>query len=202
MQRIIENDGFDIDQHVPDHGDPGHKTTLLHLAVEWEQEAILEYLLSKGANPNSTCSKGMTPLHLSSSVRGVAATVRKLIEAGALIDEVWVKNNGVSLTPLQKFFASKVENVDAIEFLLALREDPLDVDEAGIVRDDHRTVFLRWQELNKRDDGEAKISAGGEHSGSGEASGESEVDAAEKTAREAARRKKKNKKQKARKKSA
>jgi ankyrin repeat protein len=57
--------------------------TLLQVAIHWGRISSAEWLLKKGASPNTKRSKdGWTPLHQAAS-RGVASIVSVLLEHGA-----------------------------------------------------------------------------------------------------------------------
>ena len=57
--------------------------TLLHVAIHWGRIASAEWLLEKGANPNTARAKNFwTPLHQASS-RGNARIASALLEHGA-----------------------------------------------------------------------------------------------------------------------
>eukprot|EP00823_Brevimastigomonas_motovehiculus_P002093 TRINITY_DN1340_c0_g1_i1.p1 TRINITY_DN1340_c0_g1~~TRINITY_DN1340_c0_g1_i1.p1 ORF type:complete len:553 (-),score=229.39 TRINITY_DN1340_c0_g1_i1:874-2532(-) len=57
---VIKNPDFNLNQQI---ADQQHKPTFLHLAVKLLRPALVRALLEKGANPNSTTSRGETPLH-------------------------------------------------------------------------------------------------------------------------------------------
>jgi ankyrin repeat protein len=100
------------------------KRTALHTVVEQRNTSWLNYLLSKGADPNLADNRGMTPLLLacrSSYIAGVQA----LVKAGARIDEA----NVAGETPL--ISAVHARNTELMRVLLTAGANPDRPDATG-----------------------------------------------------------------------
>ncbi|KAJ8680152.1 hypothetical protein QAD02_015939 [Eretmocerus hayati] len=93
-------------------------STPLHLAIECRSEAIIEFLLIKGADCNIKNADGKTSLHLAFE-RKMNKVVRLILEGLDLIEENHVDNNGLSWLHI----ACIVNNVEAVLHLIKLGAD-------------------------------------------------------------------------------
>lgn len=66
--------------HLIDLPDPHGRTPLI-FAAQFGRDDVVEFLLSRGANPEAGCDRGMTPLHWA-AYEGNEHVVKKLLEAG------------------------------------------------------------------------------------------------------------------------
>lgn len=74
--------------------------TALQIAVEMEYEALVQLLLSKGADPNKFCLA--YPLQIATR-NGKNSTVKMLLEAGANVDSAPAPHESADLGPLSNF---------------------------------------------------------------------------------------------------
>jgi phospholipase C len=86
--------------------------TLLHDAVDKSQKAIVQYLLSKGADVSVSTKDGRTPLHIAAQ-HGDVVMISLLLDHGAAINPV----DEHGMTPLDR--ATKWGHVEAKNFLRA-----------------------------------------------------------------------------------
>lgn len=87
--KLLVEAGADIERLspcIPVYG----QCTALHLAVQSGNEEIVNYLLSVGANPNSSTSNGYRPLHMAAIYCPTESMFNRLIHAGA---DPHAKNN-------------------------------------------------------------------------------------------------------------
>ena len=115
--------------------------TALHYAANSnENPAIIQTLLTFGADPNSRDDKGRTPLHWAAYRNGNPAVLQKLIEAGADIDAQDIKGR----TPLWDAARTSTPNVAALQLLLQNGADP-NREELG-----WGITVLYWAAVNER----------------------------------------------------
>eukprot|EP00123_Amoebidium_parasiticum_P009082 comp19223_c0_seq1/m.21984 comp19223_c0_seq1/g.21984 ORF comp19223_c0_seq1/g.21984 comp19223_c0_seq1/m.21984 type:complete len:170 (-) comp19223_c0_seq1:676-1185(-) len=127
--------------------------TPIHAAVSWGHEALLHYLLEKGADPNIGDLDGDTPLHVCEK----PAIAEILLNAGATVD----KTNDEGRTPADA--AREDENMEMYEFYHQL----------GVVTAEQVEEFKReleepgaWEEISgeegEEEEGESEIEEGEE----------------------------------------
>jgi ankyrin repeat protein len=91
----------------------GHETTLLLVAIQFNNVAMVELLLQYGANPNKSNYMGWPPLHLALYGSQGAAIVLLLLQYGANIESSVL---GLDMTPLCS--AALHESVECTRILL------------------------------------------------------------------------------------
>lgn len=100
--------------YVPDIDAPeAHGRTALHIAAFFGDTDALDYLLSKGANPNVPDKVGNTALHLA-AMAGEVDSINILVSAGADIDAVTFEGD------LALHHAASEGNDEAVDALLKL----------------------------------------------------------------------------------
>lgn len=62
--------------------DPVHRETVLHVAVDKERKALVQFLLSRGANPNIISGQNLTPLMIAAANGDRALPLVELLLAG------------------------------------------------------------------------------------------------------------------------
>jgi ankyrin repeat protein len=110
--------------------------TLLHRAVQTRQLKVLEYLLSRHADPNITGQQGQTPLHDACWTPIPVDFARRLIEAGADIESM----DESGQTPLHA--AARGHNHDVIQLLISTGANLDALDNGGTTVLD--ATFLRY----------------------------------------------------------
>ena len=98
--------------------------TALHIVIDRRDEAWLNFLLAKGANPNIADNKGTSPLLLACRI-GLLSAVDPLVRAGARVDEA----SSTGETPL--ISAVQTRNVALVTTLLKAGADPDKGDNSG-----------------------------------------------------------------------
>eukprot|EP01100_Stratorugosa_tubuloviscum_P010958 TRINITY_DN47_c0_g3_i1.p1 TRINITY_DN47_c0_g3~~TRINITY_DN47_c0_g3_i1.p1 ORF type:complete len:124 (-),score=32.75 TRINITY_DN47_c0_g3_i1:133-504(-) len=102
VRDFVENKGSSVNQ--PDTG-VGRRTPL-HWAADYNQSAVIEYLISRGANVNCTDAFGNTPL-LAAVFEGHEQAVASLVSKGASVNTA----SPDGTTPLQ---AAEKESIKRI----------------------------------------------------------------------------------------
>ncbi len=116
MSAIIKRNMDQLKQLIQEKVDvniyaPGGRKTPLHLAVELQQEAMVELLLESNASANAITKTGKTPLNVAAQM-GNVCIMKKLIDAGAQINLAC----NVGCTPLHE--ASAKGHQDAVVMLV------------------------------------------------------------------------------------
>lgn len=113
VKQLVEIEGANTESKTPI-----HQMTPLHVAVRYEHEDILIYLLERGANVNTYDSEGWTPLHW--SVNNCPFTIFKLlINSGSHLNVISLYT---TTTPLH--LACYYGFRDKIEYLLERGASP------------------------------------------------------------------------------
>jgi ankyrin repeat protein len=99
--------------------------TLLHRSVQTRQLKVLDYLLSRHANPNITGQQGQTPLHDACWTHTPVDFARRLIEAGADIES----QDESGQTPVHA--AARGHNHDVLRLLIGKRANLDALDNGG-----------------------------------------------------------------------
>jgi hypothetical protein len=121
--------------------DPTTDQTPLLYACTVEDEAIVAYLLSQGANVNQGNLTGWTPLHMVSAL-GNLALVKRLVAQGARIDAV----NEKEITPLLS--ACYLGHVAVVDYLITAGANVAHTTREG------ETLFARFQKAGALFSGE------------------------------------------------
>ncbi|CAL1703640.1 unnamed protein product [Somion occarium] len=81
IAQLLLDLGAEIDKSSTTTGrSPGVSITSMFLAIEFNREAVVELLLSRGANPNGRCSPANQAVIHAASFRGQASMLRKLLQ--------------------------------------------------------------------------------------------------------------------------
>jgi ankyrin repeat protein len=94
----------------------GHETTLLLVAIQFNNVAMVELLLQYGANPNKSNYMGWPPLHLALYSSQSAALVLLLLQYGANIESTVTGVVPGAITPL--CIATLQQSVECTRILL------------------------------------------------------------------------------------
>ncbi len=150
---IRNGDQETIRRFLAQGGDPntaqyGHRTTLLHVAAERRQEAMVRMLLCAGADPDIIDSRGLAPLgyalNESSPLGGgddghesALAIARLIVEAGASLDVLGEARGQLQGWEVQAYkpplaLAARHGNVGVLRFLLESGADPGQADRWGM----------------------------------------------------------------------
>ncbi len=95
----------------------GGNKTPLHIAVEKNNEQMVEILIAAKAKVNAVTQNGITPLHVAAQ-KGNKMIIARLIQAGASINA----SSNVGCTPLHE--AAAAGHKDATKLLLESKADP------------------------------------------------------------------------------
>jgi len=105
----------------------------LHIVVARRDTTWLQFLLSKGANPNIRDNNGVTPLELAAGLRYLDG-IETLVDAGANVDET----NSTGETPLM--LAAHGRDGEMAKMLLEAGADPDKADNSGRSARDYATL--------------------------------------------------------------
>jgi ankyrin repeat protein len=134
MVKLLVENGADVDHIIR----PGLIRTPVQRAAEIGSFEIVQYLLERGASPNSApCYSGGTPLQLT-AIRGYVGIAELLLEYGASINHLPTEGNGKTA------FESAAEwgRIDMMCFLVSKGLDfDLVVDEEGHTQYERALVF-------------------------------------------------------------
>jgi uncharacterized protein len=124
LKAVDERDGAEAEKFLNEPGTvivntkrDGTGETALHIVVARKDETWLSYLLQKGANPNLSDRKGVTPLMLATQLGFVEGAAR-LIKAKANVDGA----NRSGETPLIR--AVQLRNPELVRLLLKSGANP------------------------------------------------------------------------------
>jgi ankyrin repeat protein len=121
LLEAVANNHLEMVKHLLTHGadinDQIHMYTPLILAIRKSHDEIAEYLIAQGADLGEICeTKGYTPIAYAVE-QGNLRLVKKLIEAGVLIDE----EDSMEHTPLTR--AVWMGNLEMVKLLIDLGAD-------------------------------------------------------------------------------
>ncbi|MEO6152828.1 MAG: ankyrin repeat domain-containing protein [Croceibacterium sp.] len=131
--------------------------TALHIVVERRDQAWVDFLLARGADPNLADNKGVTPLLLAVRI-GFMPGVEALVGAKARVDEA----NDAGETPLISAVHSR--NLDLVRVLMKASADPDHADNSGRTARDYARLedapTTLVAELNRRNKPKSKGGVG------------------------------------------
>ena len=107
MKSLIQQNGVNVKDEV-------FGETLLHWAVKWGSQAMMEFLIEQGADVNAVNKKGATPLFIA-SFHGDREAMSLLIEEGADVNAG--KEGNLNSTPLH--WAAFNGHTESVKLLLA-----------------------------------------------------------------------------------